>query len=150
MGLPAVSADYLFIGPLVVARLSEVVVDLPVEHIETVQQVLAADMRNMVAKVMWAGDRFDSGEQGRGRGGDSQLVHQRWLVALAVNNPAPDPAARNSQVGPWLSKVHAALAGWAPPGAGGRSMRRAQAAIAPTFTSTQAVYPLGFEITLAL
>lgn len=149
MGLPAVAADYLFVGPLIVARLLAQVPNLPAEHVETPDQVLQADNRPLVAKVMWAGDRFDQGETGRARGGASQQVHQRWLVAIGVNNPAADPAGRNTATGPWLSRVHTALAGWTPEGAA-RPLMRAQASMSPQFTPTQAIYPLGFEITLAL
>ena len=149
MGLPALAADYLFVGPLMLARLLEQVPELPAELVESPEQVLRADQRPAVAKLMWAGDRFDTTESGRAGGGASQLVHQRWLLVLGLNNPAVDPAGRNTAAGPLLSRLHRAMSGWSPAGAN-RPVRRAQAALAPTFTTTQAIYPLGFEITLTL
>lgn len=149
MGLPALAADYLFIGPLIEARLQDQVTDIPVDLVERSDQVLAADRRQRVLMVLWAGDRFDQSEGGRAGAGASQIVHQRWLVLLGMANVGRTPDARHSGAGAWLSQVHAALAGWTPPGAA-RAMRRANASLAPTFTDAKAVYPLGFEITLTL
>ncbi|MEN9631586.1 MAG: hypothetical protein RJA10_4814 [Pseudomonadota bacterium] len=150
MGLPALAADYLFIGPLMKARLEDKVGDIPVQLCETVEQVLKADQRKRVLLLLWAGDRVDTGADGSARAGASQLLHQRWLVILGLDNVSPSPDARNVAAGPLLSKVHQALAGWAPPGAATRTMRRASAPLQPTFTPSKAVYPLGFEITLTL
>ena len=149
MGLPALAADYLFIGPLMKARLEDQVGDIPVQVCETVEQVLKADQRKRVLLLLWAGDRVDTGADGSARAGASQLLHQRWLVILGLDNVSPSPDARNVTAGPLLSKVHKALAGWTPEGAG-RPMRRASAPLQPTFTPSKAVYPLGFEITLTL
>lgn len=149
MGLPALAADYLFVAPLIAARLAEQVPDIPVDVCETTDQVLKADKRARVLMVLWAGDRVEASESGRAGAGASQLLHQRWLVMLGLNNVAKAADARNVAAGPVLSKVHKALAGWVPEGAG-RAMRRASAPLQPTFTSDKAVYPLGFEITLTL
>jgi hypothetical protein len=149
MGLAALSADYLFLAPLIAARLEDQVPDLPVDVCETVDQVLRADVRQRVLMVMWAGDRFDPTETGRARGGASQIVHQRWLVVLGLNNVGKAADARHVAAGPTLSQVHRALAGWQPAGAE-RAFRRAGSAMQPSFTSSKAVYPLGFEITLTL
>lgn len=149
MGLPALVADYLFIGPLIAARLAAEIADLPVEHVETAEQLNQADQRRRTAKVMWAGDTFEPGENGRAREGSSQIVHQRWLVALVMNHEGQKADARHTAAGPTLSAIHRALAGWQPAGAA-RALRRAQAPLRPSLTPTSAVYPLGFEITLAL
>jgi hypothetical protein len=149
MGLPALAADYLFVAPLIAARLESQLPDTPVDVCETTDQVLKADRRARVLMVLWAGDRVDAGDNGRAREGASQLVHQRWLVVLALNNVAKGADARNLAAGPLLSRVHRALAGWAPEGAP-RALRRASAPLQPTFTESKAVYPLGFEITLTL
>lgn len=149
MGSQAMAADYLFVGPLLLARLAAQLPDLPGELVESPEQVLRADNRPAVIKLMWAGDRFDPSDGGRAGGGTSQLVHQRWLLVLGLNHAGQAPDARNTVAGPHLSRLHRALAGFTPEGAG-RPVRRAQAALAPTFTATQAIYPLGFEITLAL
>jgi hypothetical protein len=149
MAVPALAADYLFLAPLVAARLAERMPELPVDICETADQVLAADRRQRVLMVLWAGDRIDPGENARARDGASQLLHQRWLVVLALQNVARSPDARHLAAGPLLSQVHQALAGWVPEGSA-RAMRRANAPLQPSFTASKAVYPLGFEITLTL
>jgi hypothetical protein len=149
MGLPALAADYLFLAPLIAARLEDQVGDMPIDVCETTDQVLKADKRARVLMVLWAGDRIDTSDAGTARAGASQLVHQRWLVMLGLNNVGKTADARNLAAGPVLSKVHKALAGWTPEGAS-RPMRRASAPLQPTFTESKAVYPLGFEITLTL
>lgn len=145
MGLPALAADYLFVGPQMVARLLDQVPDIAVEMVERPDQVLEADKRARVLMVMWGGDRFGD----EARAGGSQVVYQRWMVLLGINSVAPAAAARNTAVGPMLSQVHRALAGWAPDGSP-RSLRRANAALQPLFTQSKAVYPLGFELQLTL
>lgn len=149
MGLSALAADYLFIGPLIEQRLRAQLPDIPVDLCETVEQVLAADKRQRVLMVLWASDRVDSNPDGQARAGASQMLHQRWLVMLGLANAGRTADARNLAAGPVLSQVHKALAGWTPEGAG-RALRRANAPLQPTFTSTKAVYPLGFEVTLTL
>ncbi len=149
MGLPALADDYLFLAPLISARLEDQVGGFPVDVCETTDQVLKADKRARVLMVMWAGDRIDTTDAGSARGGASQLLHQRWLVVLGLSNAGKVPDARNLAAGPVLSKVHKALAGWTPAGAA-RPMRRASAPLQPTFVGAKAVYPLGFEITLTL
>lgn len=149
MGLPALAADYLFLAPLIAQRLADQVPGIPVDVCETTRQVLEADKRQRVLMVLWAGDRVADNDAGRAAAGASQLLHQRWLVVLGLNNVAKGADARNLAAGPVLSQVHKALAGWMPPGAA-RSLRRASAPLQPTFTESKAVYPLGFEITLTL
>jgi hypothetical protein len=149
MATPALLDDYLFLGPLLQARLVGQVPDVPVDVCETVQQVLAADRRPLVLMVMWAGDRFDETERGRAGNGASQVVFQRWLVLLALNNASPEKDARHLRAGPLLSAVHKALAGWTPEGSS-RAMRRANAAMRPDITPQKAIYPMGFELQLTL
>lgn len=145
MGLPALAADYLFIGPLIVARLVDQVPDIAVDLVERADQVLKADQRSKVLMVMWAGDRFND----EARQGASQQVQQRWLAILALNNVGKLAASRSNAAGQLLSQVHLALAGWAPEGSP-RPLKRANAPMAPTFTDTKAVFPLGFEVQLTL
>lgn len=149
MGLPALVEDYLFIGPLLVARLAEQVADIPVDLVERPEQVLEADKRQRVIMVMWAGDRIVEGETGRAASGASQALRQRWLVVFATNNVGKAAAARQLGVGPVLSAVHRAVAGWIPEGAA-RPLLRANAPLQPTYTSSKGVFPLGFEIALTL
>jgi hypothetical protein len=148
MGLAALAADYLFVGPLVVARLAAELAPVPSEQVETADQ-LVKELRAKALKVMWAGDRIETSESGRAGGGSSQLIHQRWLVALMLQNAGQKADARHTAAGPLLSQVHAALAGWVPEGAN-RPIRRAPAPLPPQFLPTHAMYPLGFEITLTL
>ncbi len=143
MGLPALHADYLFAAPLIKARLEEQVPDTPVEVCETVEQLLAADRRECVVMVMWAGERFGAGVA------THQQVSQRWLVILALNNVGLLPDARQVRAGPMLSRLHRALAGWKPEGAV-RSFERAQADMRPDIRPQKALYPLGFELSLNL
>ena len=145
MGLPALAADYLFVGPLIVKRLEQEVPDIAVGLVERADQVLDADKRARVLMVMWAGDRFED----EARAGRSQQVYQRWLVVLALNNVGRANDARNALAGTLLSQVHRALAGWHPDGSP-LPLKRANAPLQPTFTDSKAVYPLGFEVSLSL
>lgn len=148
MGLPALQSDYLFLGALIKARLLAQVADMPVETCERPEQVLEADRRAHMLMVLWAGDRFDTGAGGRAEAG-AQLVWQRWLVCVALNNVGAAKDARHLAAGPLLSAVHQALAGWRPDGCP-RPLLRANAPLAPVFTDRKAIYPLGFEIQLSL
>ena len=152
MSNPALLADYLFLGPLIEERLRATLdAGVPVEGIEQMSQANEAqDLRAVVVYVMWGGDRFDGGEAGRAGGGTSQRLKQRWLVLVRVRNAsAAVKDARNAAVGPLLSQVHKAVSGWEPEGALMHKFVRAQG-LAPDYKSTSALYPLAFEINLAL
>lgn len=149
MGLPAFEADYLFMAPLIEARLKAQVPDIPCDVCETADQVLQADNRAQVLMVLWAGDIVPAGDAGNARQGSSQFIHQRWLVVLGINNAGKAKDARLVVAGRWLSQVHKALAGWSPM-EGARPLRRVTSPLRPTFTTTKAVYPLGFEVPLTL
>lgn len=148
MGLPALKLNYLFVGPLLVSRLETEVPDIPVELVERPEQMLANDRRARVLMVMWAGDRFATGTDGRMSDSSSQVVYQRWLVALGINNVGQRDA-RNADAGVLLSLVHYAIAGWKPEGSP-RPLLRANAPLAPMFTNDKGLYPIGFEISLSL
>jgi hypothetical protein len=120
------------------------VADMPVEVVETIEQVLASDNRAQVLSVMWAGDSF-----GDRAAKASQVIAQRYVVVLAMNNVSARPDARQLKAGPLLSKVQRALAGWVPAGAV-NPLRRVNAPMRPSFHKTKALYPLGFEIELSL
>lgn len=146
----AIDADYLFVGPLVLARLADQVTGTPVEGIEDMAQARDdADMRPRVLYVMWGGDRFDTTEAGRAANGASQKLYQRWIVWLKVRNASQARKdARNTEAGAVLMQVHKALAGWVPPG-GLRPLVRTQGP-APDYKPASGLYPLSFEIQLAL
>lgn len=141
-----VDDDYFFIGPRIVARLALHVPELPAEVVERPEQLLEADKRSAVLAVMWAGDRFNVGPNGRVL--DGAMVYQRWLVILGSNNVGKAAAARAAAAGPLMSRVHRALAGWRPEDCVYPMLRTN--GVAPTFTEHKAVLPLGFEIQLAL
>ena len=142
--------NYLFVGPLVMARLTAQLVDLPVEGVEEMAQVVdAQDMRPEVAYVMWGGDRFDAAELARAGSSASQRLLQRWIVWLKVRNDSRSTLdARNSDAGRRLTQIHKALQGWEPEGAL-RKLYRIQGP-APDYQTTSGLYPLAFEINLVL
>lgn len=151
MSNPSLLADYLFIGPLIEARLAEQLGEnIAVESIEQMSQVRDnAELRELVVYVMWGGDRFNTTEGGRAGAGASQQVYQRWIVWVRVRNESQaDLAARNRRAGPVLSATHKALAGWMPEG-GLRPFVRAQGPT-PDYRTTSGLYPLAFEINMAL
>lgn len=151
MSNPSLVADYLFIGPLIERRLQEELdPGTPVEGIERLSQARdAQDLRALVVYVMWGGDRFDGGDAGRAGGGTSQRLFQRWIVWVRVRNASQAAKdARNAGAGPLLSVVHKALAGWEPEGAL-RKLVRTQGP-APDYQAASGLYPLAFEINLAL
>lgn len=151
MSNPALLADYLFIAPLIEQRLRTTLdVGVPVEGIEQMSQAREAqDLRATVIYVMWGGDRFDGGDLGRAGGGASQRLWQRWIVWIRVRNASQaSKDARNAGAGALLSAVHKALAGWEPEGAL-RKLVRTQGP-APDYQAASGLYPLAFEINLAL
>lgn len=151
MSNPNLVQDYLFLGPLIEDRLrGEIGQNVAVESIEQMSQVRDnADLRELVVYVMWGGDRFNTTEGGRAGAGASQQVYQRWIVWARVRNESTaDLAARNRRAGPLLSAIHKALAGWVPEGAL-RPLVRAQGP-APDYRPASGLYPLAFEINMAL
>ncbi|MDO9094437.1 MAG: hypothetical protein Q8R98_04290 [Rubrivivax sp.] len=148
MGLAALLDDYLFVGPLMKRRLELQVPDIPVDVCETADQILAADKRAQLLQVMYAGDRFVESDDGRASRA-SQVVHQRYLVCVALNHVGQEKDSRHLRAGPLMSLVHKALAGWTPDGAA-RPFVRANAALRPQITPQKAIYPMGFEISLTL
>jgi len=150
MSSTALLANYLFLQPLIEQRLqAELGGELPVAGIESLTQAGDADQRQKVIYVMWAGDAFDESDAGRAQRGASQMVRQRWMVALRISNVGQtDMAARNKEAGPLLSRIHSALAGWTPEGAGRPFVRAG--ALAPNYTKASGLFPLGFAIQLTL
>lgn len=151
MSVEALLTNYLFIGPLLEQRLREQIGEgIPVEGIEAMSQARdAQEKRAVVLYVMWGGDRFNTSEGGRAAGGASQLMHQRWIVFVRVENASTvNKDARSERAGPLLSAVHKAIAGWKPEGSY-RTMVRTQGP-GPDYQATSGLYPLAFEIQLAL
>lgn len=149
MSNAALLADYLFVGARVRQRLAETLPSVPVEGIEELVQLGAEDMRSRAVFVLWGGERFDASATGRAGAGTSQLLTQSWLVWLHVRHASQvDRDARNTVAGPLLATIHKALAGWTPEGAHRPLLRGASRT--PSYRKTNALYPLGFDITLTL
>jgi hypothetical protein len=96
--------------------------------------------------VIYDGDRLGD-SAGRGQ---AQNVQQRWLVVLAARNATQGDggAALQGEAGILLSKLLAALQGWAP-SAEHRPLRRV-AAPRPGYSPAFAFYPLAFECQITL
>lgn len=145
----ALLADYLFVGPQIIARLANQIPELPVEGIEDLAQVGAEDARPQVAFVLWDGDRFDVGPNGSRLAGSAQLLVQTWTVILYAKHASQlQRDARARHAGAYLSRIHAALAAFKPEGAV-HALKRANGR-APHFTKLSGMFPLSFEIQLAL
>jgi len=149
MSTVAILENYLFLQPLIEQRLRAVLgAELPIEGIEELAQVGETDQRPKVVYVMWAGDAFDDSDAGRAQRGASQMVRQRWMVALRIRNVSQvDKAARHKEAGSLLSQIHKAIAGWSPEGVSRAFVRSGN--LAPNYTKTS-LYPLGFAIQLTL
>ena len=144
----ALLADYLFLRPLIQARLAAVVPDLAepgsVVGVEELSQALERAVTAPTAYVLWEGDNFDVSDQGRAAGGKSQALEQQWSVLLALRNASPDLDARNAAAGPLLSQIHKAISGWAPAGAF-RPFKRIQGR-RPAYSTNVGLYPLTFAM----
>lgn len=153
MSTAALLLDYLFAGELIKARLASQVSELAsadaVDGVEQLAQAVARNINAPRAFVMYEGDVFNTSDAGRAGGGASQIVQQQWSVILAVRNAAQHEGdARNASAGPLLSRVHKALAGWAPPGAV-RPFVRVQGR-RPNYSANVGLYPLTFGLSLNL
>lgn len=141
-------ADHLALGALLVARIRDRVADLPLveqlHDVDAIEERLNA--RRAGAIVVYDGDRL--GETA-GRGA-AQIVHQRWLVVLAVRNArgADTGEGARAQAGPLITALLTALQGWQP-GADHRPLVRV-AAPAPGYSPAFAYYPLAFEAPISV
>lgn len=150
MATPALLDDYLFIGPLLQARLREqIAVFAPAGAVGGVKEMAEAATRAIHAPqayVLWDGDGFATGDSGRA-GTRSLAISQKWTVFVAVRHADQhQPDAVNEAAGPLLSAVHRAIHGWTPEGAfrpfsrvGGRR---------PVYRTNDGTYPVSFEISL--
>ncbi len=135
-------ADYLAAGALIVARLTTWLPGVSaVRQAAARQAVNESALGAMTVLVVYDGDRLGD-EAGRGR---AQIVHQQWLVLLAVRHATQGDggAAQASLAGPLLSRLLEALSGWAP-SAEHRPLTRISAP-RPVHTPGFTYYPLAFE-----
>lgn len=135
-------ADYLSAGALIIARLKDRVPGLrqvlPATALSTLTETGA---QSPAAFVLYDGDRLgDSAMAGRQR-----VIHQRWLVVLAVRNATQGDGGKAMQdvAGPLISEILGVLQGHAL-SADHRPLMRV-AAPRPGYSPAFAYYPLAFE-----
>ncbi len=135
-------ADYLSAGAAIVARLEAWLPGVSaVRQAPSRAAVNESALGSLAVLVVYDGDRLGD-EAGRGR---AQIVHQQWLVLLAVRHAAQGDggAAQAALAGPLLSRLLEALSGW-PPSPEHRPLIRI-AAPRPAHTPGFTYYPLAFE-----
>jgi hypothetical protein len=139
--------DYLFMQPLIAQRLRDQIPGLLAYGVQSMDQILATELREPVCFVLWDGERFKD----VGRSGGSTIATQRWAVMLAVANATQDAqdAPLNNQAGPLLAQIHTALAGCEVEQIPGRALRRVNGRT-PIYSANAGVYPLTFEIDINL
>lgn len=145
MANPYLEADYLFMQSVICERL-RLHTQWDVRGIDSLAQATENDVRDAVVYVLYEGEKVED----RAGNGTSQMIRQRYCAMLALANATQnDEAARNSMAGPLLSKMHHALAGWAPEQALGRTLKRTNGRV-PMYSPNVGLYPLTFEILLNL
>jgi hypothetical protein len=139
--------DYLYLQPLIAQRLREQMPNLVAYGVQSMDQILATELRQPVAFVLWDGERFADAA----RAGGSTISAQRWAVMLAVANANQDAqdAPLNNEAGPLMAGIHKALAGWEPEGIAGRSFKRVNGR-SPIYSPNAGIYPLTFEASINL
>jgi hypothetical protein len=148
MATTALLADYLFVGPLIQARVREVVKSISADdvlQIETMEQAGPKGGMAPMVFVLWEGDRFGGASYLQARQGSAHAMDQLWTVLLHVATVSQiDLSARNDLAGRLLSEIHIALAGWTPPGCSKPLVReQGRAAI---YKTASALYPLTFSV----
>jgi hypothetical protein len=142
---PHLEADYLFMQGVICQRIEEQT-QFNVRGIDSLVQATENDVRDAVVYVLYEGEKVED----RAGNGSNQIIRQRYCMLLGLANATQnDEAARNSAAGPLLSKVHKALAGWAPEQAHGRTLKRTNGRT-PIYSTNFGLYPLTFEILLNL
>lgn len=153
MALPALQADYLFVGQAIVARIQSAVPQIAPTDVMLIEQISQAGAqqgpRGPLVWVLWEGEQFAQGEGRQAMDGGAQQSTQLWTVILHVRNASQvQDDARNATAGPLLSALHRALAGWRPDGVV-RGLHRAPGR-RPDYQPNSALYPLTFGISLHL
>ena len=99
-------------------------------------------------QVLYDGDIVDGGEGGSAGRGAAQVVLQRFVLWVVVKNVRRAERMKDAfdEVGPLVSKVIAALAGWAP-AAEFRPMRRTNA-LKPAYSPGFVYVPIAFQTQL--
>lgn len=148
---PALLLDYLFVGPLIEARLGAEITDVRwqfVEHPEQIKEPAAGGAPS--GFIYWFGEKVDESPDGRAGSGASQLSTFSWAVVLMVRSASQVKAdARVAIAGPVLSRIHRALSGWTPEGAL-RPLRRTNGPRPSFEPGGTSLFPQTFSVTLAL
>lgn len=150
MANAALLLDYLFLRGRIVDRIRLASLGGPsveVLPIEDVTDAIERSTRTSSVFVLWEGDGFPTGPDGRMP--SAQILRQSWTVLLAVRNASQHTGdARDQSAGALLSGLHRCIAGWTPEGAtrpflrgNGRQAR---------YGGNVALYPLTFSIDLYL
>lgn len=151
MASPALQADYLFAGPLILERLRSQVAGVPWGDADAAAAADPKAAQPLAGFVLWDGELLAANADGQARGGASQIVDHVWTVLLRVRNAAQGRSGDgllDHQAGPLLYAVHQALAGWSPEGAL-HPLRRAQAR-PPAYGTNSKLFFVSFQLRHAL
>lgn len=143
--MTTLAENWLAAEPLLVARVKAQATGL--RAVYTASELVAlegpSDPRAAAlpaAHVLYGGDQIVETTAN----GEASVIDQIWCVALVARNDR-DAAALRAEVGPLVSQVFQAVAGWDCGIAGMRPFRRARITNMPRFNaSKKAIYPLFF------
>jgi len=147
-----VTDDYLFCGPLIIARIKEQVPEL--KEVLGVKELSSVEDDKPIcpaAYVAFGGDA--PGTVPLGTGGtlrQVQAVTQFWAILLAVQLADGRGLGEdvNEVAGPWLARIMRALRGWNPAPGVTTPLARAAAALQPLFGDDgYAFYPVVYQVT---
>lgn len=143
--MTALTDNWLAAEPLLVSRIKQQATGLRAVYTAADLAALEApaDPRASAlpaAHILYAGDQLvevaDNGE--------AEVVDQIWCVAIVARNDRGADALR-AEVGPLVSQVLQAMAGWNAGISGLRNFRRARLSNMPRFNpNKKAIYPLFF------
>ena len=144
-------ADYLSAEPAIITRLKDVQLAIGFKSVLGVADLASieeATQQDPAAHVIYNGDILPGGAGSSAGNSSAQVAVQRWLVVIAVRNVrnVKSGSGARAEAGTLISKVIAALNGWAPT-ASHRPMRRVQAP-RPGYNKGFAYFPLMFETQL--
>ncbi len=140
--------DYLAIEEPLVERLREAVPEL----VTVTTAAELEDVANLRQKpppaaiVIYDGDDVPQTPQSEAARGQRQVVLQRWLVVIAVQNVRDQRQGSSvrREAGPLMVKVIRAVAGWQPPVPNTRPLMRAPGTPGPAFEAGYGYFPLLF------
>ena len=136
-------ADYLVMGNMIAARLTETVAEL--RSVKTAADIAGIEEKSIQTPccfVLYQGDNPQDGQ----RDFDARMVTQRWLVILAVRNKRDQAGGAGVQeiAGPLLSQIIDSIGTWQP----GTNFRRPQRTAGPSpgwSPGGSGYYPLAYR-----